>query len=217
MVPPLRGVTEPRPAATVETDDEGLLSELFLRRRPTYGEADVLRLARISPAALQRAVDEGEIEPEENGAERVFAWEDVATLALGRWTPRRISAAVGAALPLLNRTHTITVQLPLYQIRFLHWLAQASTESGKPAPNLSDVLEREIDGIVSSIPDSDFASLEQRIPGFAAAALAFPSFEQRPWLVEAGACVYCGSPTYAGCHACPSCMELHEPATGGRS
>ena len=190
--------------------------ELFLRRRPKYEEADVLRLVRISPASLEQAVAEGEIEPENIESRRVFAWEDVVHLALRLWGPRRMSGVIGNAMPFLNRTRTLSIELPLYQIRFLHWLAQESTEPGKPAPNLSDVLEREIDGLVSSIPDSHLASLEQRIRGFAAAALHFPAFEQRHWLVEADACVYCGSLTSEGCHACSSCLELHEPATGGR-
>jgi len=122
-----------------------------------------------------------------------------------------ISAAARPALPPLNRTRVIPVELPLYQIRFLHHLAMASAEPGKPPLNVSDVLEREIDGLVSSASASDLALLEEQMPGFTAAALDFPSFRKRRRLVAKEACVYCGSAPMAGHHACTSCLSRHEP------
>jgi len=207
-------VTERSVAEALSSEDEALLVEIFYWRMPAYAEADVLRLARITPAALERAVAENEVEPRKTGADRLFAWEDVVSLALDHWTPRMISAAARAALPPLNRTCVIPVELPLYQIRFLRHLAMAASELGKPPLNVSDVLEREIDGLVSSASASDLASLEKQMPGFTAAALDFASFQQRPRLVAKEACVYCGSAPPAGSHACAACLLLHEPGTG---
>jgi len=196
-------------------DDDALLIELFVHRRETYDEVTVLRLTRTTAAQLRAAIAEGEVEPIEEAGGRTFAWADVAQLALRRWTPRMISTAVARAgaddaLPLLNQTRAIRVELPLYQIRLLHWVAAASSEPGNPPLNVSDVLERQIDALASGTEGSDAVAIECAIRGFRA-AFEFPFVEQRPPVVE-DSCLYCGSapPTEGG--ACTSCAARHDPA-----
>src|SRR5947209_248566 len=130
-------------------NDDLLLLELFLHRRTTYTDPEVLRLTRLTPEKLRLAIEEWDLEPLDEAGSRTFAWTDVAHLALVRWTPRMIARALGRAgaaqaLPPLNRMHTIPVELPLYQIRLLHWLAESHSEPGEPPRNASDILEHEI-------------------------------------------------------------------------
>ncbi|HYU25636.1 MAG TPA: hypothetical protein VEO74_10565 [Thermoanaerobaculia bacterium] len=194
-------------------DDEELIVELFAHRRERYDEPSVLRLTRATAARLRTAIAEGEVEPIDEGGARSFVWADVAQLALARWTPRMISAALeraGArdALPPLNQTHTIRVELPLYQIRLLHWLAARWSEEGKPPLNVSDVLERQLDGM-ATLDGVDAVLIEGRIPGFRSAS-QFP-FREEPAPAAAERCVYCGAapPTESG--ACAECAARNEP------
>src|SRR6266545_3579322 len=165
--------------AAPPADDAALLFELFANRQRTYDEAAVLRLTRATPALLECAIDEQVIEPVQKGRAREFAWEDVALLALERWAPRMIAEVLGSSLPYLNQIRLIRVVLPLYQIRFMHWLAVSSNEPGRPRLNVSDVLESEI-GLAAA--GANLVRVERHIPGFTA-AMQFPSFEQRPRLV----------------------------------
>ena len=193
--------------------DEELIVELFAHRRERYDEPSVLRLTRATAARLRAAIAEGEVEPIDEGGARSFVWADVAQLALARWTPRMISTALeraGArdALPALNQTHAIRVELPLYQIRLLHWLAARSSEADKPPLNVSDVLERQLDGGASGLNGVDALSVEGSIPGFYSAS-QFP-FREEPAAVEER-CIYCGAAPPTGSGACAECAARNEP------
>lgn len=198
-------------------DDDARIVELFVRRRDRYDEPTVLRLTRATAAQLRLSIEEGEIEPDERSGMRTFGWADVVHLALRRWTPRMISAALARAgarqaLPHLNQTRTIPVELPLYQIRLLHWLAAESSEAGTPRLNASDIVERQIDALVSGLEPADALAIEGAIHGFRA-AWQFPQpQEAAPDVRER--CIYCGSSRVRESGACASCLVLHEGKRG---
>jgi len=163
-----------RYSGTPPATDRSRLVELFARRKPRYELADVLRLTRSSAEEVNAAVEAGELAPDREDELLLFAWEDLVTLALRHWTPRMIVTALGpsaAAVPQLNRLEPITVHLPLYQIRLLHVLAAAERAGFRGRLNASDILERLLLDLASSI-DGD--AMEEAIPGFRA-ALQFPS------------------------------------------
>ena len=190
-----------------------LLVELFVHRRDTYDELDVLRLTRVTAAQLRAAIREGEIEPFGERNRREFHWADVALLAMKRWTPRMITEALAgqgvldAGLPRLNQTRAIQVELPLYQIRYLHWLAQRAGEPGQPPLNASDVLEQQLDAAAGAPDDVDAVHLECAIPGYMDAA-AFPRAVEPPEDEER--CIYCGTVLVGAVGACADCAALHE-------
>ena len=110
-----------------------------------------------------------------------FRWADVATLALERWTPREIARALQRAgcvhvLPPLNQVRAITVELPVYQIRLLHYLAEQRSPEDRAPRSISDILEYELAAMATEIA----AEMEERLPGFTLAAL-FPKW----WNVRA--------------------------------
>ena len=152
-------------------DPSGLL-ELFVERRPFYELAEAERLADLSTERLEQAIAEGAVEPVADGSSLLLAWEDVAFLALQRWPPRQLArilrrAGQASVLPPLNQFHTIRVELPAYQIRLLHYLAERRSRRGAPPLALSDVLEYEL-GMLAF--EEDLAAIDRAIPGFAAAA-----------------------------------------------
>lgn len=193
--------------------DDALIVELFNFRRDAYDELDVLRLTRATAAELRAAIREGEVEPYGERSRRKFLWADVALLAMKRWTPRMITQALArqqvldGGLPRLNQTRTIQVELPVYQIRYLHWLAQRTSEPGKPPLNVSDVLERQLDGEAGAPEDVDVALLEQAIPGYMEAA-AFPRAVEPAEDEER--CIYCGTLLVGTTGPCGDCAARHE-------
>lgn len=205
---------------SVAPDEAALIVELFARRQEVYAEDDVFRLTRVAPARLQAAVAEGEIEPVTGHDGRWFAWGDVAHLAFLRWTARMVTNAlrhVNAtnALPLLNQTRTIRLELPIYQIRLLHWYAVDRSEPGAPALNASDVAA----GVLHDLADNTDDDAELEVPGFIAAR-NFPESTPSPQIVKAS-CVYCGTASVREGHAaCAECEVRHEPpahTSSGRS
>lgn len=190
-----------------------LLVELFVHRRDTYDELDVLRLTRATAAQLRAAIREEEIEPVGERNRRKFAWADVALLAMKRWTPRMITEALArqgvldAGLPRLNQTRAIQVELPVYQIRYLHWLAQRASEPGQPPLNASDVLEQQLDAAAGAPDDVDAVHLERAIPGYWEAA-QFPRADTSAPFAEH--CIYCGAALAGTACACADCAALHE-------
>src|ERR1051325_11082229 len=89
--------------------DRFLIIELFAKRRPSYTHDEVLRLTRSSDEEIAAAVDAGDLQPyRQLGGPLLYAWDEVATFALRRWTPRMICSLLGpahaAAIPYLNRT-----------------------------------------------------------------------------------------------------------------
>lgn len=142
---------------------------------------------------------------------RVVPWEDAAFLALERWTPRQIAGILRRAghhdvLPPLNRFRTIPVELPVYQIRLLHYLAERRSVRGAPPLAASDVLEYELSALAF---EEDVATIDRTVPGFAAAA-SYPSEQDQPQ-VTADGCVFCGSATDAAAGICAKCVRRHVP------
>ena len=174
------------------------LRKLFTERRAFYTLEEARRLAGVSAAAIVRAIGEGAIDA-------TLPWEDVASLALARRTPRRIAHIVGDALPPLNRFRTIRVELPLYQLRLLHYLAEQRSERGAPLA-VSDVLEYELAALAF---EEDVAAIDRAIPGFAAAA-SFPLLQEGAPAAAEG-CAFCGADVDGGREVCPACAARHVP------
>jgi hypothetical protein len=199
---PKRGVT-----------DRALIRELFIERVPLYPLTDALRLTRTTHDEVDAAIADGAIATEAFGGQVVIPWDDVGRLALNRWTPRMINGALGSldrlrAIPLLNRVQQIEVFLPVYQIRLLHYLADVERGQFRARLNASDVLERHLLDLASSI-NADV--LELAIPGYRA-ALDYPYFIQRDDDWSTVFCWYCGRVSdVPGRQVCTDCHERHEP------
>jgi hypothetical protein len=192
--------------------DRTLIRELFVKRQPHYSLEDACRLTRSAEAEISAAIDEGEFEPLDMGNGFVFSWDDVALLALRRWTPRMIDGALDVvhrdAVPRLNRVRQIQVQLPLYQIRLLHVLAESRRAGFRGRLNASDVLEHELLEVALSV---DAAEIETEIPGFRA-ALQYPYFIPREDDWATAFCRFCGRLSgVAGREMCDDCKLRHEP------
>lgn len=196
-------------------DPAGLL-ELFAERRAFYSLADARRLAKISAVRLDRAIAEMAVEPVSDGTNVFLSWEDVVALALERWTPRQIArilrrAGQAGVLPALNEYRTIQVELPLYQIRLLHWLARHRGPRGGPPLAVSDVLEYELGALAF---EENVAAIARAIPGFGAAA-NYPLSQDRAPRTATG-CVFCGAGVVAGREMCAACGRRHFPADEAR-
>src|SRR5688572_15438792 len=76
--------------------DRALIRELFIQRVPLYSFADALRLTRTEQAEVDAAITAGDITTETFSGRLVIPWDDVARLALDRWTPRMINGALGS-------------------------------------------------------------------------------------------------------------------------
>lgn len=172
--------------------------KLFTGRRAFYTLDEARRLSGVSEAAIVRAIGEGAVEA-------ALPWEDVAWLALARGTPRRIAHVVGDALPPLNQFRAIRVELPLYQLRLLHYLAGQWSTRGT-ALAVSDVLEYELAALAF---EEDLAAIDRAIPGFAAAA-NFPLLQEESPAAAAG-CVFCGAAVGEDRETCAACAARHVP------
>jgi len=212
MRKPRENVARPSKTPISGLTDRALIRELFVDRLPFYGVSDVLRLTRSTRADISVAIEEGAIEPQRDVDEARFSWEDVAALAQRRWTPRMIDAALDVvhrdALPRLNRVRLIQVQLPLYQIRLLHVLAEMRRARFRGRLNASDVLEYELLEVALSM-DAD--EIEAEIPGFRS-ALQYPYFIPREDDWVSAFCRFCGRLSgVAGREMCDDCKLRHEP------
>jgi hypothetical protein len=193
--------------------DRALIRELFIERVPLYSFADALRLTRTAQAEVDAAIAAGGITTETFSGRLVIPWDDVAGLALDRWTPRMIDGALGSTdrlsvVPLLNRVQQIEVFLPVYQIRLLHYLAGIEREQFRARLNASDVLERHLLDLASAVNRDE---LELAIPGFRA-ALDYPYFIPREHDWFTAFCWYCGRVSdVSGRQVCTDCHRRHEP------
>jgi hypothetical protein len=212
---PRRLQVDARPNKTRKrgVSDRALIRELYVKRVPLYLYADALRLTRTTQAEADAAIATGGIATETFGGQLVIPWDDVAKLALDRWTPRMIDGALGSTdrlsvVPLLNRVQQIAVFLPVYQIRFLHYLAEIERGQVRAPLNASDVLERHILDLVSGVNADE---LELAIPGFRA-ALQYPYFIPREDDRCTAFCWYCGRASdVPGRQVCTDCHRRHEP------
>jgi hypothetical protein len=193
--------------------DRALIRELFIERVPLYSFADALRVTRTTQAEVDAAVSTGGIATETYGEQILIPWEDVARLALDRWTPRMINGALGstdrlAVIPLLNRVQRIEVFLPVYQVRLLHYLAEMERGQFRARLNTSDVLERHLLDLASAV---DAEEIELAIPGFRT-ALHYPYFIPRDDDWFTAFCWYCGRVSdVPGRQVCTDCHGRHEP------
>jgi hypothetical protein len=193
--------------------DRALIRELFIERVPLYSFVDALRLARTTQAELDAAIAAGRVATERYGERVVIPWDDVAKLALDRWTPRMINSALGstdrlAVIPLLNRVQQIEVFLPVYQVRLLHYLAEMERGQFRARLNASDVLERHLLDLASAVSADE---IELAIPGFRM-ALHYPYFIPRDDDWFTAFCWYCGRVSdVSGRQVCTDCHGRHEP------
>ena len=192
--------------------DRTLIRELFVQRKPEYGFDEARRLTRSGEADIAAAIDAGELDPIRRSDGPLLSWDDVALLALRRWTPRMIDGALDVVhrdtVPRLNRVRQIQVQLPLYQIRLLHVLAEMRRARFRGRINASDILEYELLEIALSM-DAD--EIEVEIPGFRA-ALQYPYFIPREDDWATAFCRFCGRlSSIAGREICDDCKLRHEP------
>lgn len=193
--------------------DRALIRELFIQRVPLYSFADALRLTRSTQSEVDAAITAGGITTESFSGRLVYPWDDVAGLALDRWTPRMIDGALGSTdrlsvVPLLNRIQQIEVFLPVYQIRLLHYLAEMERGQFRARLNASDVLERHLLDLAGAVNADE---LELAIPGFRA-ALHYPYFISRDDDWPTAFCWYCGRVSdVPGRQVCTDCHGRHEP------
>jgi hypothetical protein len=184
-----------------------------MQRVPLYSFADALRLTRTTQAEVDAAIAAGDIATETFRGRLVIPWDDVARLALDRWTPRMIDGALGSidrlsVVSLLNRVQQIEVFLPVYQIRLLHFLAEMERGRFRARLNASDVLERHLLDLASAVNADE---LELAIPGFRA-ALHYPYFTPREDDWSSAFCWYCGRVSdVPGRQICTNCDGRHEP------
>jgi hypothetical protein len=193
--------------------DRALIRELFIQRVPLYSVADTLRLTRAGEAEVDAAIRAGDITTETFRGRLAIPWDDVARLALDRWTPRMINGALGstdrlAVIPLLNRVQQVEVFLPVYQVRLLHYLAEIERGQFRARLNASDVLEQRLLDLASAVNADE---LEFAIPGFRA-ALDYPYFVPREDDRFTAFCWYCGRVSdVPGRQVCNDCHRRHEP------
>ena len=193
--------------------DRFLIIELFAKRRPSYTHDEVLRLTRSSEEEIAAAVNAGDLQPyRQLGGPLFYAWDEVATFALRRWTPRMVcsllDSAHAAAIPHLNRMAVIQVQLPLYQIRMLHVLASTNSVGFRAPLNVSDIIEQQLLDLADSV-DSD--EIEDAIPGFQAAR-RYPYFVTYEDDQDTRYCRFCGVVVEEqDREVCDDCRERHEP------
>jgi hypothetical protein len=208
-------------------NDRQRIIELFATARPAYSRADVMRLTRVTEAELQEAGASLAITMRRRGDEEWIEWDDVAQLALDGWTPRMIAAALGRqeddVVPYLNRFRLVELQLPIYQLRVLHYLAERQSQGRGVPRNASDIIEEELAALASEV---DPEEADAAIPGFRD-ALRFPySLDQAPdqaadqapdqapdrAAVQDYDCRYCGLPvSVKGAEICDECNRRHHP------
>lgn len=193
--------------------DRFLIIELFAKRRPNYSHDEVLRLTRSADEEIAAAVDAGDLQPHRKpGGPLLYAWDEVATFALRRWTPRMVCSLLGsahaAAIPYLNRTAVIEIELPLYQIRMLHVLANTDSDGFRASLNVSDIIELQLLDL-ADVADSD--EMEDAIPGFRAAR-RYPYFVTYEDDEDTRYCCFCGvAVEEKGREVCNECKERHQP------
>lgn len=212
---PKRREDAARPTKTPKRgiSDRALIRELFIQRIPLYSFPDALRLTRTGQIEVDAAIASGGISTETFRGQLVIPWDDVAKLALDRWTPRMINGALGstdrlAVIPLLNRVQQIEVFLPVYQIRLLHYLAETERGQFRARLDASDVLERHLLDLAGAVNADE---LELAIPGFRA-ALHYPYFITREDDRITAFCWYCGRVSdVPGRQVCTDCHRRHEP------
>lgn len=209
----LQAAARPNKTPKGGISDRALIRELYVKRVPLYSFADALRLTRTTQEEIDAAIGVGAVATETFGGQLVIPWDDVAKLALDRWTQRMVNGALGSVdrlsvVPLLNRVQQIEVFLPVYQIRLLHYLAEMERGQFRARLNASDVLERHLLDFASAVSADE---LELAIPGFRA-ALQYPYFIPREDDRFTAFCWYCGRVSdVPGRHVCTDCHRSHEP------
>jgi hypothetical protein len=153
------------------------IQEIFLRPRIEYTAFEAARLLQISVADMLALINEGTVHAERRrkrkqlgGPRETFmVWNELASVAMLRWTVLQIHDALGSkantVLPTLYRPVELKkVRLPEYQIRLLETLAQNDGVS----------LEEYIYGVLHGLEvAADPDTMEKLLPGFKE-AIRFP-------------------------------------------
>jgi hypothetical protein len=143
---------KPHKLSRTWTDVRRILS-LFSRPKRTYTRAAVLTLIRTESDELDRLCAVHDIRPDGD----LFAWEDVAFLAVEeRWPVRRIASVLQRhrrGVPPYNRPVTLQVQLPLYQVHTLKQEAKRLTEERRTPWTISDTLTLALSSWIASQSD----------------------------------------------------------------
>jgi hypothetical protein len=112
-----------------ETSCRRRIRQIFLDPAESYSLTDVARLTGLSAATLRREARRGWRDASKQHGCWRFRWQQLASLALERWTLAEIYEALGAdaqrVLPPLLALRRITVRLPDYVVRALETLATA--------------------------------------------------------------------------------------------
>jgi hypothetical protein len=188
--------------------DRERIRELYTRRKPAYAIDDVLRLLAIDRTQLTAAVVGGSVRI--RGGAATIRWDDVAHLALDRWSLRAINDALGerrnGCVPPLNHFGTVRIRIPIYQIRVLHELARRESSAVGVQRNASDVMERQLLDLVAALEREELDAL---VPG-AADALQYPYYVPVVALPDRR-CYYCGRGLdEARLDICEGCQAIHE-------
>ena len=199
------------PGVRRPTLDSAKILELLLERRPTYTLSEAKRLAQITQRTLDKALEDGAVEPVRDGGAICLLWYDVVSLAVAQWTPGRIAevtrhAGHADALPPLNQHCRITVELPVYQLRLLHYLAERRSTSDAPPLAVSDILEYALSELAFS---ENPRAIDRHLPGLSA-AVSFPSLESWTHAGPADGCLFCGAGTPEP-PLCDACTKRHVP------
>jgi hypothetical protein len=149
-----------------DREDAVRIRGIFLQRRETYITADAALLTNTDEEELLARIETGEIDATVTYR---IPWDDVARLAMERWSLEAIYDALGDhaddALPPLLRLERLDIHVPAYVLRILAWIAAAENTT------IEHYLRAEFFDLAESIwnlnPEID------HLPGVAA-ALFFP-------------------------------------------
>lgn len=123
----------------------------------------------VSRRELKAAIAEDVVAPHIHGGRIVFNSEDVKVLILNRWTPGMLAKLLPpSAVPALNVIERVTIELPAHQRRFLELLAAKESAPDRRITG-SDIVQRALDELISSMALREWQEADAAIPGFAQA------------------------------------------------
>lgn len=149
------------------------IRHIFLHPRPHVSISRAMELLGWTRAEMTAAIGSGEIVLGETPLGKWVWREELMAKALELWSREAIEAALGEdadrVLPQATRLVELRARIPRYQLAMLEHFA------GRERTTVSDVLTRELEGVVSE----HAGELSAVIPGFAA-ALAWPEEHGSP-------------------------------------
>jgi hypothetical protein len=144
---------------------------IFLHHESRVTISEAARMLGWTPAELNAAIRNGDIEPVTTCSGKMIALRELAMQALQLWSLNTVEDALGSdaklIMPAALRTRRFTVRLPLYQISALQVLAEDGRES------VDTFLMRMFD----ELTDLNKERLSRLIPGLAE-AIGWPEREE---------------------------------------